>query len=109
MYAEQPDDPRIVFYLARSYFDFGRYEEAIELFDKRLRMGGWDEELFISQYVKGLAHIQLGQYGEGRLALLNAYLRRPSRAEPLYMMAKSMLPPEEDILFIEPRCYGPET
>ncbi len=105
MVAENPGDARAVFYLARTYFDVGRFEDAIEMYDRRIRMGGWDEEVWHSHYMKGVAQIRLAKFEDGRNTLLAAYLRRPSRAEPLHAICKSMLPPD-DLLFIESDVYG---
>lgn len=105
MVAQDPDDSRAVFYLARTYFDVGRYEEAIRMYDRRIIMGGWDEEVWHAHYMKGVAQIKLGRFTDGRLTLLGAYHRRPTRAEPLRALCQSMLPPD-DLLFIEPDAYG---
>ncbi len=105
MVADNPDDARAVFYLARTYFDLGRYQEAIEWYDRRIRMGGWDEEVWHAHYIKGVAQIRLSMFDEGRNTLLAAYLRRPTRAEPLHAICKSMLQPD-DLLFIERDVYG---
>lgn len=107
MVADNPDDARAVYYLARTYFDVGRYAEALELWDRRLRMGGWAEELWHAHYMKGITLFMLGQPEEGKLALVSAFLRRPSRAEPLWALTQMMAPPPDD-LFIEPRAYGPQ-
>jgi len=104
MVQEKPT-PRAVFYLARTYFDLGRFEEAIEMYDRRIRMGGWEEEAWHAQYMKGVAQIRLAQFAEGRNTLLAAYLRRPSRAEPLHAICKSMNPPD-DLLFVEKDVYA---
>lgn len=105
MVAQNPKDARAVFYLARTYFDLGRFEEAVAMYERRITMGGWDEEVWHAHYMKGLAQIRMGEFGEGRLTLLAAYLRRPQRAEPLHAICKSMLPPD-DLLFIETEVYG---
>lgn len=39
-----PDDPRTVFYLANTYRDLGRIDDAIPLYWQRARMGGWQAE-----------------------------------------------------------------
>ena len=45
--AEQPDDPRTVFYLAQTLRDLGRARpSARRLFQRRTEMGGWDEEVY---------------------------------------------------------------
>ncbi len=97
--------PRAVFYLARTYFDLGRWQDAIEMYERRVQMGGWDEEQWHAHYMKGVAQIRSAQFTEGRDTLLAAYLRRPTRAEPLHALCKSLLPPD-DLLFVERDVYG---
>lgn len=106
MVAENPDDARAVFYLARTYFDVGRWKDAIAMYERRITMGGWDEEVWHAHYMKGLSQIRDGQFENGRNTLLAAYLRRPTRAEPLHAICKSMLPPQNDLLFVERDVYG---
>ncbi len=72
-------------------------------------MGGnndpFEEEAWHAHYMKGVAQIRLGDFRNGRLTLMAAYQRRPSRAEPLHAICKSMNPPG-DLLFIEPEAYA---
>lgn len=104
-HALHPDDTRTAFYLARSYYDTGKYEQAAAMYERRIALGGWEEEQWHAHYMKGCAQLRMGLWTEGRATLLAAYLRRPTRAEPLYALAKSMLPPD-DLLFIELNAYG---
>ncbi len=39
-----PGDPRTVFYLANTYRDLGRIDEAEDLYWRRVKMGGWAAE-----------------------------------------------------------------
>ncbi len=104
-FAENPT-PRNCFYLARTYFDFGRWDDAIDLYEQRINMGGWEEEAWHAHYMKGLAQIRKGDFLNGRLTLMAAYQRRPSRAEPLYAICRSMNPPGDDLLFVEHDAYA---
>ncbi len=104
-FAENPT-PRNCFYLARTYFDFGRWNDAIAMYEQRINMGGWEEEAWHAHYMKGLAQIRKGDFLNGRLTLMAAYQRRPSRAEPLYAICRSMNPPSDDLLFVEPEAYA---
>ena len=45
---EEPTNSRYVFYLAQSYKDAGDYEPSIKNYQKRIAMGGWDQEIFWS-------------------------------------------------------------
>lgn len=75
-----PEDSRSVFYLAQSHRDSGRSQDATYWYHNRVRLGGWDEEVWYSKYqiakLTGLA----GDY-------LEAWNHRPTRAEPLVDLA----------------------
>lgn len=80
---------RATFYLAQAFRDLGNLPQAIELYEKRAAMGGWDEEVWYSLYQ--VASLQQ-RLGVAWLLVLNQYLRayqfRPSRIEPLFHIAK---------------------
>ena len=84
-----PDNTRYVFYLAQSYRDADDQIAALAAYTRRALMGGWEEEVFYSLLQCARCLEALGAPWEQALA---AYLRcwqfRPSRAEPLYWLAK---------------------
>lgn len=87
--AKNPDNSRSVFYLAQSYFDARRWDLALERYTARVSMGGWDEEVFYSKMRSGECLIHLDRpRGEILDALLGAWEFRPSRAEPLHLLAR---------------------
>jgi len=47
-YAENPDNARTVFYLAETYKNSDRKDEAVKLYRERLSLGGWDEERYMA-------------------------------------------------------------
>lgn len=120
---DEPDNVRYVFYLAQTFFDLGRYAEAIPLYRKRIEMGGWYEEVWYSRYRLGLALLRSGEQAQGTVALLDAYDDRPGRAESLVALAvdrrtrsknaSALLFAQEafktplsvDALFVEPPAY----
>ena len=51
---EEPKNERYYFYLANSYHDSGRFGEAINVYKKRIEIGGWQEEVWYSYYRIGL-------------------------------------------------------
>ena len=57
--AKEPNNDRYVFYCAQSYKDGGMFDKAMEYYDKRSKMGGWAEEVFISalEYAKIYEHV----------------------------------------------------
>ena len=82
-----PSDPRTVFYLAQTYRDLGRHAEAIEHYDRRAAMGGWDEEVFYSKFQAGLLRAETGDWPQAVTDLVAAWEFRPSRLEPVYELA----------------------
>lgn len=83
-----PDNTRSYFYLANSYFDIGKYDEAIKNYKIRIEKGGWYEEIFYSMYRIGLCYMGKKKYEKAILKFLNAYQLNPGRAEPLYELIK---------------------
>lgn len=82
-----PDDARSVFYLAQTERDRGNVRRAIELYARRVELDGWDEEVFYAAYQHGvlLAH---ADPDAAVPLLLAAFEKRPTRAEPLYELAR---------------------
>jgi glycosyltransferase involved in cell wall biosynthesis len=80
---------RYLFYLANTYLDNGRNEEAIAMYDRRLAMGGgWDQELWHCCFKKGTAYQRLGKMGDAVNAWLDAYDYCPLRIENIYEIVK---------------------
>jgi len=53
---DEPNNVRYYFYLANSYHDSGKFEEAINTYLKRISLGGWDQEVWYSYYRIGLCY-----------------------------------------------------
>lgn len=85
---KDPKNTRNAFYLAQSYRDAGKHLESIKAYEKRSKMGGWDQEVFWSLYQIGLMRenlkMDLDSIEDSYYA---AYVYRPNRAEPLYRLA----------------------
>lgn len=74
-------DPRATFYAARTLLDLNEPDRARELFERRVTMGGWDEEVFCARY----AAAGMEPDPDKRIIrLLEAWESRPTRLEPLY-------------------------
>ena len=85
--ATDPDNTRYQFYLAQSWRDAKEDELAITNYKKRLEMGGWEEEEFISHYEIANAMKRMNQPWPETLAqYLKAWEHTPQRAEPLYQI-----------------------
>jgi glycosyltransferase involved in cell wall biosynthesis len=88
-FEKEPDNPRTVFYLAQSYRDAGKPHEAMQLYERRVGMRGWDEETWYSLYQLGrLQEAILGDFRIGYFTLLQAYQIRPTRLEPIYPIVR---------------------
>lgn len=88
--ARNPNDARSQFYLAQSYRDAKHFDEALAEYKKRASMeNGWDEERFVAQLEAGRISVRLEKPEAVVLSeLLSAYNLRPTRAEPLYELAR---------------------
>ncbi|MEN9343806.1 MAG: hypothetical protein RLZZ453_593 [Chlamydiota bacterium] len=85
---KDPDNSRSEFYLAQSYRDAGMYDKAIEHYQRRVSMGGWQEEVFWSLYQIAMLQEQLGFDPDTVIAsYYKAFDYRPIRGEPLYRLA----------------------
>jgi glycosyltransferase involved in cell wall biosynthesis len=84
-----PEDARSQFYLANSYKDAGHFDKAYEAYRTRCSMPGWAEENFMARLWLGSMAIKLNK-PDGLILdhMLEAYAYRPSRAEPLYELAR---------------------
>jgi glycosyltransferase involved in cell wall biosynthesis len=121
-----PEDARSVFYLAQSYFDLDDFDNARKWYERRVEMGGSDEEVYYSML--RLAE-SMGELKWPWLVVQDVYLQawefRPTRAEALYAIARRYreqqryLPghlfaqraaqisfPEKDLLFIAADVYA---
>lgn len=121
----EPENARYVFYLAQSYRDADMIPKAIEAYERRATMGGWDEEVFYSLYQIAVLGDRLGVERPLVLyAYLRAYEARPRRAEPLRALAAHFrnsgdwsqaelfaraavaIPRPDDLLFVEDSVYA---
>ena len=121
---DEPENPRYYFYLANSYRDLGKPEQAILNYKKRVELGGWVEEVFMSCKEIGNQYRKLKDDVNAVYWWLEAYNRHPKRAESLYQLvkyyresgkqqigqaicnlARSIPYPKDDVLFIEPAVY----
>ena len=85
----EPDNLRYVFYVAQSFFDAQDYEDAMGWYEKRAKMGGWDEEVWYSVYRVAICKCLLNKpWEEAQDVFLQAWNIRPHRAEPLYQLAR---------------------
>jgi tetratricopeptide (TPR) repeat protein len=86
---EEPQNARYAFYLAESYRDADEPAKALEWYQKRIAMGGWDEETFWSKFQSALMLQKIGLPSNIVIeAFLDAHRFRPHRPEPVYYVAE---------------------
>lgn len=86
---KEPMNSRYQFYLAQSYFDSQQWDKAFEAYEKRAKMGGWEEEVYYSLFRMAVIGMMQQKPWEQVLNLfLGAYNYRPCRSEPLYHIAR---------------------
>jgi tetratricopeptide (TPR) repeat protein len=85
---EEPNNVRYYFYLANSYHDSGRFGEAINIYKKRIELGGWKEEVWYSYYRIGLCYKNMNKIDEAIKNWLEGFEYYPERLEGLYEIIK---------------------
>lgn len=86
---DEPNNADYVYYLAQSYYNAQEYELSLKNYERRANMPGWEEQTFWSRYYTGLLqeHLQM----DPQVFIKNycdAFLFRPTRAEPLCRLAQ---------------------
>jgi tetratricopeptide (TPR) repeat protein len=121
---ENPKNDRAHYYLGQSLKDLGRFEEAIEMFTKRIELGGWYEENWYAHYQIGKCYEHMNRPLEMEVWMNKAFEFHSRRAEPLYHLCryfreksqhykayhyyqkgKDIPYPKDDVLFIEDQVY----
>jgi tetratricopeptide (TPR) repeat protein len=121
-----PEDARPVFYVAQSYFDLGDFVNARKWYERRVELGGSDEEVYFSmiRLAESMAKLDW-PWQVIHDAYLKAWEFRPTRAEALHAIARryredqrylpghlfaqraAQIPfPENDLLFVSADVYA---
>lgn len=131
--AKEPGNHRYAFYLAQSWRDSYRCTSSLDDLERaklayahRAEMGGIEEEVYhaLFEVARATETLRTAEPEEVTAAYLKAYAFRPSRAEPLFYLARylrmsrgdfalaatyartaSALPPPSDVLFVERDIY----
>ena len=64
-HSDNPEDPRTVFYLARTYEDGHEPARAATWYRKRVQLAGWPEETWYATWRLGCCLMQSGRPEEG--------------------------------------------
>lgn len=124
---KKPNDERSHFYLANTYFCLQKFSEAIPLYEKRIEMGGWVQEVWYSYYRIGICYKDMNDMPKAVYWWLKGFDYFPDRLENLheiishyriigkqklsllfYEVAKKILNKKlriEDYLFLENSVY----
>lgn len=109
---DNPKDSRYLFYLAQSYRDAGEYKKAYAAYERRIEVGGWDEETWYAKFQLGRLHVLMGDdWSQAFVAYIEAYRFRPSRIEPLVAIARHCRMKDEHHvahLFAAQAAYAPK-
>lgn len=81
---EEKDNCRYLFYLANSYRDARQFDNAIETYKKRIKAGGWYEEIWYSFYCIGKCYRNMNDMPNAIYWWLEGYNFFPKRIENLY-------------------------
>jgi len=121
---KEPDNERYMFYLAQSYRDSNQLEKAIETYQKRVDMKGWEEEVYYSMYMIAKISERMGKSDSEVIDLYSrAWEYRPARLEAVFHTMRKLRDQGRhlisfaygdiaiktkgtgDILFIEPEIW----
>ena len=86
---QNPRDTRSTFYLAQTLECLGEHQSARDMYEQRVKQGGWVEEVYEALFRIARCAQALDEPWEGVQQLyLDAHSHSPHRAEPLYHIAK---------------------
>jgi len=76
-----PNHDRTLFYLGQTYKCMNRWQDAITILERRVEVGGWDEEIYMALIYIGECHEHLKNDAVATHAWLRAWQRCPGRSE----------------------------
>ena len=85
---DEPGNPRYMFYLAQSYRDTQKWDDAIHWYKECVKHSTWDEERWYAEYMVGWCMTYAQKPAEEiSKQLMHAWITRPWRIEPLFHLA----------------------
>jgi glycosyltransferase involved in cell wall biosynthesis len=88
---KEPDNARYQFYLAQSYRDSEQLEKSVEAYEKRIKMGGWEEEVYYSMYMVAKIKEKMGTPDDEIISLYSkAWEYRPNRLECAFHVMRKL-------------------
>lgn len=117
---DEPNNTRYLFYLAQSYRDAGNKPQALINYEKRVKLGGWEEEVYwsllqiaiLQEELEMPSQIFIGSYNQAfrartsrpeSLYYLSRYYRKNGNYNEGYQIAKlaMSIPQSKDLLFVQ--------
>jgi glycosyltransferase involved in cell wall biosynthesis len=120
---KDPNDRRSMFYLAGTYLDSGRVDEAIEWFEKYLTISDFPEERYQAAYLLAKAYSEKGDIARAKAVLSAHLIDNYRRAEAVNLLGNialaqgdfkqaeswfkvaSLKPLPVDPMFVEPEAH----
>ena len=90
--ADMPENPRWPYYLAREYYEHGKWAKAVEWFQKRIPMGGYLAELADAYLLQARCLWNLSRGDEARESCSSALVINPEFKEAALFMAEIVWP-----------------
>lgn len=81
-------NPRTWFYLAQTYKDLGRFDDAIKAYERRIQIGGWIEEVWYSHYMIAKLYFIKGDFEMGEYWGQKGIEYHKTRAEIHYLLTR---------------------
>lgn len=109
---ELPNNDRYTFYLANSYRDARRYQDAIQTYKKRIDIGGWIEEIWQSYYCSGKCYMDMGGRENEIKAIscwMEGYNAYPKRIENVYRIVEYYRNQSKHMLAYQFYCIANES
>jgi len=122
---DEPKNVRYMFYLAQTYKCMNKHEDAIKMYKRRIKAGGWHEEVWYSMYMIGDSYLKIKNVFKFEAWMQLAFQFHSKRSESLYKLAEffrvnglhykayhyanigDKIPfPKDDVLFIESDVYN---
>lgn len=87
---EMPGDTRSIFYIAESYFSMEDWTNALEKYQERSKLGGYEDEIYLSHMNSAFCHMQLKHdWGLALAEYLKAHEVSPQRHECIARIANN--------------------
>ena len=118
-------DQRTMFYLANSYKEMGRHDDAVKMYNSYLKVSGWKEERYFATFYKAQIFSLIGNFPDAYKAIYQSLIeddrfaesyclmgdillhnQQHTRARHWYEMALAMEIPADSRLFVSKNNYN---